>query len=98
VSWTAHTALADRYKTFQTYPRSAHHRTSSTVPTASNKCVTPELVIPPKMRTAHKISAARPASKVGASNVDAMIGSSSSVDSIRADLYLSVPGGGEPHY
>jgi hypothetical protein len=27
-----------------------------------------------------------------------MIGSSSSVDSIRADLYLSVPGGGEPHY
>jgi hypothetical protein len=98
VSWTAHAALADRYKPFQPYARSAHHRTSNTVPTASNKCVTPELVIPPKTRTAHKINAARPASKVGASNVDAMIRSSSSVDSTRADLYLSARGGGEPHY
>ena len=98
VSWTAHTALADRYRLFLTYPRSAHHRTSSTVPTASNKCVTPELVIPPKMRTAQMISAARPANKLGASNVDAIIHSFSSVDSTRADLYLSARGGGEPHY
>ena len=96
--WTACTALADRYKLFQPYPRRAHQRTNRTVPRASNKCVTPELVIPPKMRTAHIISAATPAIKVGASNVDAMIHSSSSVDSIRADLYLSVRGGGEPHY
>lgn len=98
VSWTAHTALAERYKHFLRQARSAHQRTSSTVPTASNKCVTPELVIPPKMRTAQMISAATPARKVGASNVDAIIPSSSSVDSTRAHLYLSARGGGEPHY
>ena len=98
VSWTAYTALADRYKAFLPYARSAHHRTSSTVPTASNKCVTPELVIPPKMSTAQMMSAARPANKLGASNVDAIIHSSLSVDSTRADLYLSARGGGEPHY
>ena len=41
----------------QGHARSAHHRTRSTVPTASNKCVTPEVVIPPKMRNAHARSA-----------------------------------------
>jgi hypothetical protein len=50
------------------------------------------------MSHAHAIKAANPASSVGASNVDAMIQSSSSVDSGDAHSYLSERGGGEPHY
>ena len=56
----------------QRHARSAHHRTRRTVPTGSNKCVTPELVTPPKMSNAHATSAAIAVSSVGVSNVDAM--------------------------
>ena len=51
------------------HARSAHHRTRSTVPTASNKCVTPEVAIPPKMRNAHARSA-----RIAPANVSGNIG------------------------
>ena len=41
----------------QRQARSAHHRTSNTLPTASNKWVTPAVVTPPKIRNAQTTSA-----------------------------------------
>ena len=48
----------------QDHARSAHQRTSRTVPTASNKCVTPDVATPPKMMNAQATSAAIPPSNV----------------------------------
>jgi hypothetical protein len=55
-------------------------------------------VIPPKMRTAHAMSAAMAMTSVGPSNLGAMISRPWSVASVVVDFYLSASGSGEPHY
>src|SRR5882724_2427341 len=75
-------------KALQDQARRAHHRTRSTIPTASNKCVTPAVVTPPKMSNAQATSAAIATSNVGAS-ICAPRRLILSVDSREGDSYLT---------